>query len=383
MNIEKIEDLADLIIKVKLNVATPTQRERLNDWLYLNDENLKLYSNILSGDFIASKYMMEDENGELFNISQIKRKIVEKITQNRQKAIMRTFSLRGISAAAALVLLFFGTMIYRNIDDSKLLTQSEKHTKDIASKIVPYQTGEKPLLTTPEGEKIELNAEIDATIITKSQQAVNNAQNSISTPKGVTFNMTLSDGTRVWLNESSEITFPVTFEKNRREVAVVGEVYFEVKPDSLAPFFVKGSRSTTRVLGTKFNISNSETATITTLVEGSVEVSSEKTKMVITPSQQAHVTDDITITEVDINSIIAWKEGKYIFKSKSIEEIMNFLAGWYNITIEFDESVKRDLKMSGVIVKFNTFAEVIEILEATKLVEIKMKDANQAKIFAK
>lgn len=383
MNIEKIDDLADLIIKVKINIATPTQRERLNNWLYLSDDNIKLYSNILAGDFIASKYMMEDENGELFNISQVKREIIKKITHNRQKNRIRAFSQRGISVAAAIILLFFGTMIYRNLDDNKLLKQTQTQKNEIASKIVPYKTGAKPLLTTSEGEKIELNAEIDATIITKSQQATKNAQNSISTPKGVTFNMTLSDGTRVWLNENSKITFPVQFEKNRREVAVIGEVYFEVKPDSLAPFFVKGSKSTTRVLGTKFNISNSETATITTLVEGSVEISCENTKMIIKPSQQANVTDTIKITEVDINSIIAWKDGKYIFKSKTIEEIMNFLADWYNIKIEFDESVKRDLKMSGVLVKFNTFAEVIEILEATKLIEIKMKNNNEAKIYTK
>lgn len=383
MNIEKIDDLADLIIKVKINIATPTQRERLNNWLYLSDDNIKLYSNILAGDFIASKYMMEDENGELFNISHVKREIIKKITHNRQKNRIRAFSQRGISVAAAIILLFFGTMIYRNLDDNKLLKQTQTQKNEIASKIVPYKTGAKPLLTTSEGEKIELNAEIDATIITKSQQATKNAQNSISTPKGVTFNMTLSDGTRVWLNENSKITFPVQFEKNRREVAVIGEVYFEVKPDSLAPFFVKGSKSTTRVLGTKFNISNSETATITTLVEGSVEISCENTKMIIKPSQQANVTDTIKITEVDINSIIAWKDGKYIFKSKTIEEIMNFLADWYNIKIEFDESVKRDLKMSGVLVKFNTFAEVIEILEATKLIEIKMKNNNEAKIYTK
>lgn len=390
MNIEKIEELAEVIIKVKLNVATPEQRELLNNWLYARDTNLKLYSKILTGDFLASKYMMEDENTELFNITQIKREIIEKITLNKRKGNFLKNSLRVASAAAAVVLLYFGGVLYDNINDQALLKQSFEERNKIASKIQPYSSGRKAILETDKGEKIELNAEIDAKIVNKSQEldmlaenSIKIPKNTISTPEGVTFNMTLADGTQLWLNENSKVTYPVQFGKDRREVEIDGEVYFEVKPNNEVPFYVKGSKSTIKVLGTKFNINSSNESTITTLVEGSVEVSSAKTKLIIKPSQQATVTDEIEVTEVDLGSIIAWKEGKYIFKSRNLSEIMDFLAKWYNLKIEYDQSVEKELKMTGVIFKFNTFAEVIEILEATQLVEVRMKGTETVKIFAK
>lgn len=390
MNIETIEELADVIIKVKLNVATPRQRELLNNWLYERDANLKLYSHILSGDFLASKYMMEDENAELFNITQIKREIIEKITLNRRKSNFVRLSLRTASAAAMIAFLFFGGILYEEYNDNKLLRQTFEERKEIASKIHPYNSGRKPILETDNGEKIELNAEIDATIMNKSQEldmlAKNSSKtpkNTISTPEGITFTMTLADGTQVWLNGNSRVTYPVQFEKNRREVEIDGEVYFEVKHNEEVPFYVKGSKSTIKVLGTKFNIHSSEEATVTTLVEGSVEVRSPKTTLIIKPAQQATVTDDIKVTEVDLGSIVAWKEGKYTFKSRNISEIMDFLAEWYNIKIEYDQSVKKELKMTGVIFKFNTFAEVIEILEATQLVQLRMKDSETVKIYDK
>lgn len=389
MNIEKIEELAGIIIKVKLNTVSFKERELLNEWLFASDTNLKIYSMIMSGDFLASKYMMEEEITHTYNISNIKREIIKKITTKSQKSRFNKFAAIFTASAAVLALMFTGYFIYNNMNDPLLREQSLEAAKAIASKIEPFTDSGKVILETYAGDKIELKKEADAVAANKSAMSklktgneTKKHLNTLTTPRGMTFTLTLSDGTKVWMNENSKIVYPVEFSKNRREVIVEGEAYFEVISDSLAPFHVIGKKGGVRVLGTKFNFVSSEEQVITTLVEGSVEVNSPTSKIKITPSQQAVIGSDIQVSEVDVSVITAWKDGKYIFKSKPLSEVMEYLASWYNIKIEYDSSVKKELKLSGVIIKFTTFAEVIEVLEATKQISIKVKDENTIKIFA-
>lgn len=390
MNIEKIELLADVIIKVKLNTASSSERELLKGWLFARNANLKIYSTIMSGDFLASKYMMEDEFTQTYNISNVKREIVKKITIKHRKRFFFKISKAAAASAAVLVFLVFGYTLYTSQINNLLRKQSSDTAKAIASKIEPFTDTGKVILETYAGDKIELNREIDAIIENKSEQLRNKGvkdpairKNTITTPRGMTYNVTLSDGTKVWMNESSKLVYPVEFAKERREVTVEGEAYFEVVPNAQAPFYVVGRKGSVRVLGTKFNFTSSAEQAVTTLVEGSVEVYSSTTKKVITPSQQATIREDILVEEVDVSMITAWKDGKYIFKSKNLIEVMNYLGDWYNLAIEYDEGVKKDIKLSGVIYKFTTFAEVIEVLEATKQISIKVKDENNIKIFSK
>lgn len=390
MNIEKIERLADFIIKAKLNTLSPSERVRLNEWLFASDTNLNTYSSIMSGDFLASKFLMEDELSQIYNISIIKREIVRKITKKHQKSRIIKLSSLVASSAAVLVFLTIGYFTFFSPADSNLKKQSSEDALAMASKIEPFTNDSKVILKTFKGEVIELDPKNNEVIENSSQtiKAENNKNikvllNTITTPRGTTFHMTLSDGTKVWINENSKLIYPVQFPKNRREVSIEGEAYFEIVHNPSAPFYVVGSKGRVRVIGTKFNFVSTSEQTVTTLVEGSVEVNSPTTKLVISPSQQAVVSDDIQVKEVDVSLFTAWKDGKYIFKSKNLSEVMDYLAKWYDVKIEYDESVKKDIKLTGVIVKFTTFAQVIEVLEATKQISIKVKDENTVKIFSK
>lgn len=274
MNIEKIEELAGIIIKVKLNTVSFKERELLNEWLFASDTNLKIYSMIMSGDFLASKYMMEEEITHTYNISNIKREIIKKITTKSQKSRFNKFAAIFTASAAVLALMFTGYFIYNNMNDPLLREQSLEAAKAIASKIEPFTDSGKVILETYAGDKIELKKEADAVAANKSAMSKLKAGNetkkhlnTLTTPRGMTFTLTLSDGTKVWMNENSKIVYPVEFSKNRRGVIVEGEAYFEVISDSLAPFHVIGKKGGVRVLGTKFNFVSSEEQVITTLVE--------------------------------------------------------------------------------------------------------------------
>ena len=150
--------------------------------------------------------------------------------------------------------------------------------------------------------------------------------------------ITLSDGTQVWLNENSRLTYPTVFRGKDRCVTLQGEAYFQVTHDDHHPFIVKAGGMETRVLGTEFNVNTSDAShPHVTLVEGSVEVSAiannmVKEQKVISPGEDATVDahGDIKVEHVDTNDMVCWKDGIQLFDNASLREILIQLGSWYN-----------------------------------------------------
>ncbi|SEL39118.1 FecR family protein [Parapedobacter koreensis] len=164
----------------------------------------------------------------------------------------------------------------------------------------------------------------------------NPVYNTFSTPKGHTHRLQLPDGTKVWLNTASSLHYPVAFIGAVRNVQLAGEAYFEVEPDALKPFIVEANGSTVKVLGTHFNVSAyaDQQETTTTLVEGAVDVFKNGKSVALKPGQQA-VVDELTgairQSQVNVHSVIAWKEGYFRFDNESISDIINKISRWYDI----------------------------------------------------
>lgn len=165
--------------------------------------------------------------------------------------------------------------------------------------------------------------------------------NTLSTPKGANYHLTLSDGTKVWLNAASSISFPVQFKGEERRVKIKGEAYFEVAKNAAKPFKVTVDNMEVKVLGTHFNINAyKDAATInTTLLEGAVQVRdlSTGTAKNIAPGQQAKLypTDKIKIAPVNTDLAIAWKNGLFQFEKADLHTLLNEVARWYNIQVEW------------------------------------------------
>ncbi|NII28453.1 DUF4974 domain-containing protein [Pseudoflavitalea sp. X16] len=201
--------------------------------------------------------------------------------------------------------------------------------------------------------------------------------NTLSTPRGGQFQVTLPDGTRVWLNAASSIQYPTAFTGSTREVIITGEVYFEVAKNPGQPFGVsilpfKGrSGSRVEVLGTHFNINayDDEEALRTTLLEGKVKVSANvkngsqlaaHSSQLLSPGQQAQLRNDklSVINNPDIAAVMAWKNGSFNFDDKSLKEVMRQLARWYDIEVVYEGKVPsvtlvgemgRDVPLSKVL----------------------------------
>ena len=164
--------------------------------------------------------------------------------------------------------------------------------------------------------------------------------NTLTTQKGNQYHLTLPDGTRVWLNASSSITFPSVFSGKQRQVSINGEAYFEVAKNEQQPFVVKQGDMNVEVLGTSFDVNGygDEGSSKTTLLEGKVRVDGS----VLAPGQQAVVgkTGVSVLDGADIDEVMAWKNGVFAFKDAGIEAIMQQVERWYDVEVVYKAKIK-------------------------------------------
>ena len=215
-----------------------------------------------------------------------------------------------------------------------------------------------------------------------SSEAAKTQFNTLEVPKGSKpMHIVLPDGSKVWVNVGSSITFPIAFDRNERKVKITGEVYFEVtnltlkEEDKMVPFIVSaashlgdGKDVEIQVLGTHFNVKayNDENSLKVTLLEGSIKVGQHKGKSIyIKPGQQAELNLQGVIglnTDVDTDEVMAWKSNWFYFNSLTVAEIMQQIERWYNVSVTY-ETKMYDKRFSGIVSSSNSVSEVLKIME--------------------
>lgn len=202
--------------------------------------------------------------------------------------------------------------------------------------------------------------------------------NTIEIPRGGEYHLTLSDGTRVWLNAASELKYPVCFGDEKREVFLKGEAYFEVARNERQPFEVNTSRGSIRVSGTEFNVRDyqEEMRVVTTLINGSVTYLSGSQKSVsLHPGEQLKDSDDSPLIPEKVNTalFIGWKDGKYLFKNLCLEEIMQTLERWYDVSIFWENEEIRQLHFTGDLKRYDNINTLLKFIETGGDVRFEIK----------
>jgi len=198
--------------------------------------------------------------------------------------------------------------------------------------------------------------------------------NTITTPRGGQYQVTLADGTKVWLNAESSLRFPTAFTGKDREVELTGEAYFEVKADKDKPFLVQAGQTETRVLGTNFNVMaySDEGAVKTTLLEGAVSMGLGAHSTLLQPGQQGQYDDGrniIATRAVNTRAVVAWKDGYYFFDRTPVKSVMRQIARWYDVTIVYKGAAPED----EIVGKLPRTADVREVLHIMELIGIHFK----------
>ena len=312
------------------------------------------------------------------------------------KHTKRTLSLwsRLTAAAVVLVAVSAGIYFYRMAD------QPGDPNRFVKNDLAPG--GNKATLTLADGRVINLNDAAQGDLASqggiaimktkdgqlvysvKGADAANPAQamllNTIATPRGGQYQVNLPDGSKVWLNTSSSLKFPVQFSKNERRVVLSGEAYFEVAKNKLKPFVVKTAAQEVEVLGTHFNIHAypDERNLKTTLMEGSVAISFTNPAIkeaLLKPGQQAQLSgsEQLKVLDVDIEQAIAWKNGLFMFDGQDLEGIMKQVSRWYDVDVVFENDEVKKKTFKGTISRFNHISQLLQVLESTGSVEFKME----------
>ncbi|MET6996321.1 FecR family protein [Chitinophaga defluvii] len=291
---------------------------------------------------------------------------------------------KGVAAAAGLLLvLSSGFYFYREYAGNRTATTR------FANLDIPPGTN-RATLTTSNGTVYQLNGEKEEIVIDKESIRYKDGDIlpvkdviqlvTLNTPKGGQYRVTLSDGTRVWLNAASSLSYPTSFNGKDREVTLHGEAYFEVSQHASQPFIVHTPKQDIKVLGTEFNINcyQDEGKTVTTLVTGSVRLeSSGGLPLQMRPGEQALLDkEDFNVAMVDVSLYTAWKDGDFRFRATPLIEVLHQLERWYDLDIDYN-GIPEDIKIHASIRRDKKLSTVLHALE--KIGDIKF-DVNDRSI---
>ena len=363
--------IADLIYKVKIGIATDEEKRELFAWVDESDFNRQLFDELSEGSALSRSY---DEYRAIHR-EEVWRRLEQQIAPRR-----RNLSWRWIGYAASVIMLvaagWFAVMMTGRVDEQKEVKKVVAIVPGERKAILHLETGKQVVLGKNSGVivndslsgKIE---QIDNTLVYQAETDVQAERlNVLEVPKGGEFNVTLADGTRVWLNAGSKLTYPVAFVGNERRVILWGEGYFEVKKDDTKPFRVEVNGMQVTVLGTSFNLKSfpSDERTTATLLSGKVEVKTLSESVILEPNQQADLIvgeNKLEVREVDAEAYRAWTKGQFVFRRERLESILDDVARWYNVTVFYEQSRTKDILFSGTMERYSDIAETLRMLEKT------------------
>ncbi len=389
--------IAELIEKFVNGTLTAIEGEVMEYWLNEHPDNKALFEEITASSRVEefeTFYLAVDSSRALTVFKQ--RYPFEGRQFTLRRRLLRKLSYVAAVLVAAITILWFS--IERQPQTSIATVEFEHH--DI------QPGGNRATLTFADGKSISLSKEQTGIIVNEKgieyqdgvTEVVNLATDAIdqfilATPKGGVYSITLSDGTKVWLNAESNLKYPSRFSKEERVVELDGEAYFDVAKveinetknksteKQLWPFVVVSRGQRVEVLGTKFNVSvyGDQPELKTTLVEGSVRLvpqgGDRSSGVILKPGQQGILFDGslaVGVKTVDTESLIAWKDGYFYFNNTPTVELMKEVARWYDVEIVYKGKIPDDT-FSGKVKRNTTLMGLLEILQISTL-NVKLED---------
>ena len=366
-----------------------------------------IIASLPDGDLLKEELKAAWEDNLTGTVSINKKELFDKVLA-RAEEVSKVYKVNTVRrnwtrvAAAAAIILMFGAgtwFLFFNQAARKeiaLVPQEKRFENDIE----PSHQG--ATLTLANGTKILLDSASNGKLTQQGntqvmkqddqvvyQSMVNGQQttvqyNTMTTERGKQYVLTLSDGSKAWLNAASSITYPTAFSGNERKVTVTGEVYFEVTHNANLPFVVqKNSASSAdrdvniQVLGTHFNVNayDDETAIKITLLEGSVRVSTDhgQQSTVIKPGQQAQIENPnnpiipkIKVQTADVDEVMAWKNGLFSFDKVDLQTVLRQLTKWYDVDVEYRGSIPKQT-FGGDMQRTLSLSQVLKVLEKSEV----------------
>ena len=375
------QDLITFLILSRWGKVNPEQETEIRRWLEEDEAHRQIFREICELYYklnYAATWEKVDA-GKAFEASRRKANRIHRLRWQR----------RILSGVAALMMIGLGCLWLQQQPFGEL-PQTMTESQDIGS-------GEmKACLTLASGEKVILNADNKMNVDLGFARAVQDSLcgliyrfkdsvvaprefHTLSVPRAGEYVMVLADGSRVWLNSETELKFPVTFDRDKREVFLSGEAYFEVVKDAGRPFVVVTPRTKTTVLGTSFNIMayGEEQHTEITLVSGAVTVTAGKQNCRIVPGYQISVDNESLELQdrlVNVSFYTSWKDGLFDFDDMSLEELGTKLSRWYDVDFFFANREVAEKTFTGAIKRNRSLQFMLDFIQKTSGVRFERKE---------
>jgi ferric-dicitrate binding protein FerR (iron transport regulator) len=385
------KEAIELLERYRHGESTEAERALVEQWYEQLNETGDFQWN--EGEKMAMEQMIHSRLVEQIHVVQ---KPISEVGKLRR---MRPW--RWVAAASVILVMSYGLWVM----SGKKSQVTGEETEVAKTNDVPAPTGTKAMITLADGTTVYLDSVAGGMLAVQNDvQVMKTAEgkvvyssasrvsgeivyNTLFNPRGSkVVDMTLSDGSHVWLNAGSSVKYPVAFVGNERKIEITGEAYFEVTHDAKKPFIVSKGETSVTVLGTHFNVNayDDEDAVKVTLLEGSVKVGASDKTVTIKPGEQAQVNGGNAIglvvnRGVDVDEVMAWKNGKFSFKGQDLELIMRAVARWYDVDIVYENKVDdkfyadipRDTKASDVLKALELTGKVHFRIEGTKITVLK------------
>jgi transmembrane sensor len=385
--------ISDLIAKHLNDELNDQEKQELDKWLQQSGENQHFFRQFTDEATLAAT-LSEYEISKAIVYNKIKEAIPLVQQGNKKTAGIKWLTTRRLTAVAASILLVGAACFWwysGNNEINPAVTPAIVETKD------KQPASEGAILKLADGKEIILDVAQDGAVATQGNTQIikeggllsynGNVEgtevlyNTLSTPKGRIYKLSLPDGSKVWLNAASSIRFPTAFTGWQRTVEITGEAYFEVKKDVERPFRVKANqRATIEVLGTSFNVNayDNEEFLRTTLLTGSVRIQAWEqaeggSGTVLKPGQQAQLKSAhavrsldqalaITVDNPNIQNVMGWKDGYFGLDDLTLEELMREVERWYDVEVVYEKGVPA----KAFFGKVNRDISLLDFMDALK-----------------
>lgn len=379
----------ELLLRYLRNELTGSDEADLRNWLAASEANRQLLRDLEDPNELAQAF------SDLDNLHP--EQVWEAIQTRRQPRVPAGLPAEGPApriprhtrrwiAAAAAILLLLGAALW-------LLRQQPKPTSapTAQQQDIPAPATHRATLTLADGHHIDLDSAATGRIAlqgssrvlktdsgqlsyqsTKQPANLPPSYNTLTTPRGGQYRLLLPDGTKVWLNAASSITYPTAFTGRERNITLTGEAYLEVAANSRQPFILQTGKLSIEVLGTSFNVNayTDEPNITTTLAEGRIRLRHAQEETTLKPGEQASLPvsgGPIRVTpDADLAAALAWKNGLFAFQDADIPTLMRQLARWYNIDVQYEGTIPKR-SFNGKIGRGLTLEQVLTGLTQSRI----------------
>ena len=367
--------IAKLICKERITGLDDSERRQLDSWKNESKEGERVFLNLkrISTEELEKRYDEVDVNMKWEDF------------KKRQQQGKRNIRV-GVTVAASICLLIIsGLWLWLGGAKEERIVLAEQGRQNNVCLVL--STGEVVDISNVEQDEVKLDKGTKLYSGNRLEYVRPDSLhkkelefNQLIIPKGTFYHLVLSDGTKVWLNADSKIKYPVSFGKDKREVSLHGEGYFEVAKDSTRPFIVSTDKMDVKVLGTTFDVNTyeDEGKSFVVLVEGLVEVSAGKGESrIITPGHMAEVNmydvqAKIRVSRCDTEHYVAWKNGNFSFRHASLTEILKRVSRYYDVTV-IREEVFEEEYYTGDVSSDVPLESLLAVIESSTSVSFKVE----------